>query len=160
MGSWWRAGREHNICVWIRNGRPQTVGADRDGQRNSHTKFPNAFTRVLCVLLAASSICTSKLLQLCSISSFAFWLLSLALSCFPCLFRRQPSNVNFARFMVRTHRRSYPALSRYSNCCKDALDTGSNKSALLSCNKLLKKYPKNDLLKVRHIRLHRRHIQS
>ncbi|TFK54787.1 hypothetical protein OE88DRAFT_1653277 [Heliocybe sulcata] len=29
----------------------------------------------------------------------------------------------------------------------DALDTGSNKSAILSCNKLLKKYPNNDLAK-------------
>ncbi|KAK7054789.1 mitochondrial distribution and morphology [Paramarasmius palmivorus] len=29
----------------------------------------------------------------------------------------------------------------------DALDTGSNKSAIVACNKLLKKYPKNDLVK-------------
>ncbi|KAF8651484.1 hypothetical protein AX16_004782 [Volvariella volvacea WC 439] len=29
----------------------------------------------------------------------------------------------------------------------DALDTGSNKSAIVACNKLLKKYPKNDLIK-------------
>lgn len=111
-----------------------------------------------CYLLPLPSA-GQELSQHCSISSFAFWLLSLALSCFPCLFRLQPLNANFARFMVRTHRRFYPALSRYSNCCKDALDTGSNKSALLSCNKLLKKYPKNDLLKVRHIHLHRMHIQ-
>lgn len=31
----------------------------------------------------------------------------------------------------------------------EALDTGSNKSAILACNKLLKKQPKNDLVKVR-----------
>ena len=30
----------------------------------------------------------------------------------------------------------------------DALDTGSNKSAIVACNKLLKKHPKNILLKV------------
>ena len=30
----------------------------------------------------------------------------------------------------------------------EALDTGSNKSAIVSCNKLLKKYPTNLLLKV------------
>ena len=36
----------------------------------------------------------------------------------------------------------------------DAIDTGSNKSALLACNKLLKKYPKNDLLKVCSQRVH------
>ncbi|KAF9265486.1 actin cytoskeleton organization protein [Marasmius fiardii PR-910] len=29
----------------------------------------------------------------------------------------------------------------------DALDTGSNKSAIVACNKLLKKYPQNDLVK-------------
>ncbi|EEB91119.1 hypothetical protein MPER_10577, partial [Moniliophthora perniciosa FA553] len=29
----------------------------------------------------------------------------------------------------------------------DALDTGSNKSAIVACNKLLKKYPKNELVK-------------
>lgn len=33
----------------------------------------------------------------------------------------------------------------------DALDTGSNKSAIVSCNKLLKKHPKSDLVKVRHL---------
>jgi N-terminal acetyltransferase B complex non-catalytic subunit len=30
----------------------------------------------------------------------------------------------------------------------DALDSGSHKSALVTCNKLLKKHPKNDHLKV------------
>ena len=30
----------------------------------------------------------------------------------------------------------------------DALDTGSNKSAIVSCNKLLKKHPNNELIKV------------
>jgi hypothetical protein len=30
----------------------------------------------------------------------------------------------------------------------EALDTGSNKSAIVACNKLLKKQPKNDLVKV------------
>lgn len=55
--------------------------------------------------------------------------------------------------MVRTRRRIYPALPRYSDPFEDALDTGSNKSALLSCNKLLKKYPKSDLLKVRLVRV-------
>lgn len=30
----------------------------------------------------------------------------------------------------------------------DAIDTGSNKSAIVACNKLLKKQPKNDLIKV------------
>lgn len=29
----------------------------------------------------------------------------------------------------------------------DAIDTGSNKSAIVACNKVLKKYPKNDLVK-------------
>lgn len=32
--------------------------------------------------------------------------------------------------------------------CVEALDTGSNKSAILACNKLLKKHPKNDMVKV------------
>lgn len=31
----------------------------------------------------------------------------------------------------------------------DAIDTGSNKSAIVACNKLLKKQPQNDLVKVR-----------
>ncbi len=31
----------------------------------------------------------------------------------------------------------------------EAIDTGSNKTALSSCNKLLKKQPQNDLVKVR-----------
>ncbi|TFY83713.1 hypothetical protein EWM64_g296 [Hericium alpestre] len=39
------------------------------------------------------------------------------------------------------------ALDRQIRPIYDAIDTGSNKSAILSCNKLLKKYPKNDLLK-------------
>lgn len=30
----------------------------------------------------------------------------------------------------------------------DAIDTGSNKSAIVACNKLLKKQPQNDLVKV------------
>lgn len=30
----------------------------------------------------------------------------------------------------------------------DALDTGSNKATIVACNKLLKKHPKSDLLKV------------
>lgn len=34
------------------------------------------------------------------------------------------------------------------NAPLDALDTGSNKSAIVSCNKLLKKHPKNELIKV------------
>ena len=33
-------------------------------------------------------------------------------------------------------------------CQLDALDSGSHKSALVTCNKLLKKHPKNDHLKV------------
>ena len=41
-----------------------------------------------------------------------------------------------------------PDLSRSWNPVTDALDTGSNKSALVSCNKLLKKYPQNELIKV------------
>jgi hypothetical protein len=33
----------------------------------------------------------------------------------------------------------------------DALDTASNKSAIVACNKLLKKHPKNELVKVRSV---------
>ncbi|EPQ58725.1 hypothetical protein GLOTRDRAFT_13884, partial [Gloeophyllum trabeum ATCC 11539] len=39
------------------------------------------------------------------------------------------------------------ALERQIRPIYDALDTGSNKSAIVSCNKLLKKQPNNDLLK-------------
>jgi len=39
-------------------------------------------------------------------------------------------------------------LPNSKNLTTDALDTGSNKSALVSCNKLLKKYPQNELIKV------------
>ncbi|KAL9715211.1 mitochondrial distribution and morphology [Leucoagaricus gongylophorus] len=39
------------------------------------------------------------------------------------------------------------ALERQIRPIYDALDTGSNKSALVSCNKLLKKYPQNELIK-------------
>ncbi|KAH9935019.1 N-acetyltransferase B complex non catalytic subunit-domain-containing protein [Fomitopsis serialis] len=39
------------------------------------------------------------------------------------------------------------ALERQIRPIYEALDTGSNKSAILSCNKLLKKHPKNDLVK-------------
>ncbi|ETW85831.1 hypothetical protein HETIRDRAFT_308984 [Heterobasidion irregulare TC 32-1] len=42
---------------------------------------------------------------------------------------------------------STAAFERQIRPIYDAIDTGSNKSALLACNKLLKKYPKNDLLK-------------
>ncbi|KAF8350644.1 actin cytoskeleton organization protein [Amanita rubescens] len=42
---------------------------------------------------------------------------------------------------------SAAALDRQIRPIYDALDTGSNKSALVACNKLLKKYPKSDLLK-------------
>lgn len=41
-----------------------------------------------------------------------------------------------------------PDLPKPKNFTTDALDTGSNKSALVSCNKLLKKYPQNELIKV------------
>ncbi|KXN86896.1 N-alpha-acetyltransferase 25, NatB auxiliary subunit [Leucoagaricus sp. SymC.cos] len=39
------------------------------------------------------------------------------------------------------------ALERQIRPIYDALDTGSNKSAIVSCNKLLKKYPQNELIK-------------
>ncbi|KAF8636586.1 hypothetical protein AX17_003397 [Amanita inopinata Kibby_2008] len=39
------------------------------------------------------------------------------------------------------------ALERQIRPIYDALDTGSNKSAIVTCNKLLKKYPKSDLIK-------------
>ncbi|PFH54291.1 hypothetical protein AMATHDRAFT_38233 [Amanita thiersii Skay4041] len=39
------------------------------------------------------------------------------------------------------------ALDRQIRPIYDALDTGSNKAALVACNKLLKKYPKSDLIK-------------
>lgn len=42
---------------------------------------------------------------------------------------------------------STAALDRQIRPIYDALDTGSNKSAIVACNKLLKKYPKNDLIK-------------
>ncbi|KAI0054150.1 hypothetical protein FA95DRAFT_1579189 [Auriscalpium vulgare] len=42
---------------------------------------------------------------------------------------------------------SAAALERQIRPIYDAIDTGSNKSAIVGCNKLLKKYPKNDLLK-------------
>ncbi|KAK2466858.1 hypothetical protein APHAL10511_001116 [Amanita phalloides] len=42
---------------------------------------------------------------------------------------------------------SAAALDRQIRPIYDALDTGSNKSALVGCNKLLKKYPQHDLLK-------------
>ncbi|THH20680.1 hypothetical protein EW146_g718 [Bondarzewia mesenterica] len=42
---------------------------------------------------------------------------------------------------------SAAAFERQIRPIYDAIDTGSNKSALLACNKLLKKYPQNDLLK-------------
>ncbi|KIM49319.1 hypothetical protein M413DRAFT_438506 [Hebeloma cylindrosporum] len=42
---------------------------------------------------------------------------------------------------------SAAALERQIRPIYDALDTGSNKSAIVACNKLLKKHPKNDLLK-------------
>lgn len=35
----------------------------------------------------------------------------------------------------------------------DALDTNSPKSAIVSCNKLLKKYPKSELIKVLYLML-------
>ncbi|KAE9393029.1 hypothetical protein BT96DRAFT_959176 [Gymnopus androsaceus JB14] len=38
------------------------------------------------------------------------------------------------------------ALDRQIRPIYDALDTGSNKSAILACNKLLKKHPKNALV--------------
>jgi N-terminal acetyltransferase B complex non-catalytic subunit len=40
------------------------------------------------------------------------------------------------------------ALERQIRPIYDALDSGSHKSALVTCNKLLKKHPKNDHLKV------------
>lgn len=39
--------------------------------------------------------------------------------------------------------------SLWTNIPSDALDIGSNKSALVACNKILKKHPKNELVKVR-----------
>ncbi|KAF8077880.1 actin cytoskeleton organization protein [Lyophyllum atratum] len=39
------------------------------------------------------------------------------------------------------------ALDRQIRPIYDALDTGSNKSAIVACNKLLKKHPKNELIK-------------
>ncbi|TFK76275.1 actin cytoskeleton organization protein [Pluteus cervinus] len=39
------------------------------------------------------------------------------------------------------------ALERQIKPIYDSLDTGSNKSAIVACNKLLKKYPKNELIK-------------
>ncbi|KAH9981196.1 actin cytoskeleton organization protein [Lactifluus volemus] len=42
---------------------------------------------------------------------------------------------------------SSPALERQIRPIYDALDSGSHKSALVTCNKLLKKHPKNDHLK-------------
>jgi N-terminal acetyltransferase B complex non-catalytic subunit len=42
---------------------------------------------------------------------------------------------------------SATALDRQIRPIYDALDTGSNKSAIVACNKLLKKYPKSDLIK-------------
>lgn len=43
--------------------------------------------------------------------------------------------------LLTLHSISYSRMS-------DAIDTGSNKSAIVACNKLLKKQPKNDLVKV------------
>lgn len=43
--------------------------------------------------------------------------------------------------------RAHPP-SKRSLSATDALDTGSNKSAIVTCNKLLKKYPRNELIKV------------
>ena len=52
----------------------------------------------------------------------------------------------------KTHLWSVLALDTHSHILTtynlDALDTGSNKSAIVACNKLLKKHPKNILLKV------------
>ncbi|TFK42516.1 actin cytoskeleton organization protein [Crucibulum laeve] len=42
---------------------------------------------------------------------------------------------------------SSAALERQIRPIYDALDTGSNKSAIVDCNKLLKKHPKNELIK-------------
>lgn len=42
---------------------------------------------------------------------------------------------------------STAALDRQIRPIYDALDTGSNKSAIVACNKLLKKHPKNELVK-------------
>ncbi|KAI0726631.1 actin cytoskeleton organization protein [Fomitopsis betulina] len=42
---------------------------------------------------------------------------------------------------------SSAALDRQIRPIYEALDTGSNKSAILACNKLLKKHPKNDMVK-------------
>ncbi|KAL0946591.1 hypothetical protein HGRIS_012792 [Hohenbuehelia grisea] len=42
---------------------------------------------------------------------------------------------------------SAAALERQLRPIYDSLDTGSNKSAIVACNKLLKKHPNNDLLK-------------
>ncbi|KAF8965269.1 actin cytoskeleton organization protein [Flammula alnicola] len=42
---------------------------------------------------------------------------------------------------------SAAALDRQIRPIYDALDTGSNKSAIVACNKLLKKHPKNELIK-------------
>ena len=55
--------------------------------------------------------------------------------------------VKFVKYTVRVMHCSFhsnSSLSPYS----DALDTGSNKAAIVACTKLLKKQPNNDLAKV------------
>ncbi|KDR81676.1 hypothetical protein GALMADRAFT_58678 [Galerina marginata CBS 339.88] len=48
---------------------------------------------------------------------------------------------------------SAAAFERQVRPIYDALDTGSNKSAIVACNKLLKKHPKNELIKASYLHL-------
>jgi hypothetical protein len=57
-----------------------------------------------------------------------------------------PSSVRYDQFMV-CQQFFIPSTSPQQSPL-DALDSGSHKSAIVTCNKLLKKHPKNDHLKV------------
>lgn len=50
------------------------------------------------------------------------------------------------------------SITNWRGTSADAIDIGSNKSAIVSCNKILKKHPDNDLVKVRATRLRRESV--
>ena len=60
-------------------------------------------------------------------------------------------NVKYAQSMVGLNIQIDSSTAVYDVTQIDSLDTGSNKSAIVACNKLLKKHPQNELVKVRCI---------
>lgn len=102
-------------------------------------------TTTLPVLLATSS---PRLFFILDLSTLDLSFSVLILGC------RLPSTARFAQSTVRSfaslsYAAQYSSHMLFLACSSiDAIDTGSNKSAIVACNKLLKKQPKNDLVKV------------